>query len=1019
MAEGSATTELVNAASSALGVPVDPVAVAAAVSARRPVVARLLIWLGVAAGSLIAIAELDRLIAAVLGDNRTSHTLGSVIGPLAFTAGGAWEAWASSDAHGQVAAWVAWAIVLDVPFIVAYVILLRRFLSAWPTAGSAASRKILDVLIGVEVLEALALGWALVCVATGAGGAASVAGGFVMGVALLKWVVVVVLAASLMRTPATRATIGRIIVRGMRALWLHRLSAVVVALLVVLACIPQDGVLDQLPDIQRQWIDQPVSFGQILCAVGSILFAALAAFALGRARTRRSVARESGTQTLPGELGNTLWWALAPAAWLVTATTAVLLNLAPGLDFGEALAATLGAGSYFFWGILILILVISFVLRGRTWPVSPRPFDASRAIYAWLVGDTLAVVVMSVGGLGLVRSLAAPVFLGPASSGPTWAWAFGLFVVGAIATCAAPLVLRGIGTDPWPIFAPLVSRNDPLEPRLPGKPQHGPHVRSLIVICGVAIVVILAVTVFPVYAADLIGPVALTVVLVTAWTALLGAFTVAIQDHRPLAVFRLMRLTGTPVLTLAITLPLVYASIVSAAGWDTEVHAVRETSVASEESDPPPPRDLEDALAQLDCTISVGGNSVQPVVMIAAEGGGIRAAYWTARVMGELRELDPCIAESVLVSSGVSGGSVGLVLTATEAVTGEPAPTTGAPAADEDETWDALASPAVVGSAVASLLSGDVIATGLGVRVPSLVPGDGLAWRDRAGLIEEGWIAAAAALAEPYDSAFNEHTGFMLLNSTDTNSGCRVLVGLDVFGAGSSPPWCGSVRDVPATSWWLGEACQDSLDWASAAMLSARFPVVTPGGQLRAGDCSSADEAQLIDGGYSEGSGLGTIADLTPAISEAIREANADPERTHYLLPITIYLRNSSGIDVATEIGELTAEPLVPLTGLAAASRQVSDVTWLQRIAAGFAEACPDGATDDCDTELDDARDEIGNGVIVVAPGTTPTVVPPLGWALSSYSIDSLDRALAAQVDCANPPKPAVAGAAGLCALSD
>lgn len=48
-----------------------------------------------------------------------------------------------------------------------------------------------------------------------------------------------------------------------------------------------------------------------------------------------------------------------------------------------------------------------------------------------------------------------------------------------------------------------------------------------------------------------------------------------------------------------------------------------------------------------------------PVFLVAAEGGGVRAAYWTAVVLGRLQDQHPTFARQVFGISGVSGGSVG------------------------------------------------------------------------------------------------------------------------------------------------------------------------------------------------------------------------------------------------------------------------------------------------------------------------------------------------------------------------
>lgn len=1008
-------------------------AIVARVDARRKVVINVTCWLGLALAALIALGEVDRLIAAVLGDDRASNSLSSVIGPLAFTARDAWGEWSSALLHADVGVWIIWSIVLDAIFIVAYVFVLLKFIRRRTSAANSKGTRseiVLWILVAVEGLEAIALGMGAGQVISGAEGGKGTllyaAGWAVLVLAMLKWATFAVLVVEILRNAGTRKAVRSIVVRTAQALWLHRLSVVVVALLFVLACIPQDGVLDQLPDIQRQWIGTGVGFLHFIAAMVSIVIAAIAAFALGRARTRRGIAcYVEKVKTADDEVRNTIWWWLIPpAAWVVVA--AITIGLSAANDIPEAEWFSLPT-ILFFWGILVVVIGFSVVFRKREWVTKPISSEPERAVYAWLVGDLLAIAVFVVGGLGMVRSMAAPVFLGPVqAAGYAWIPALGLFLLGAGIAVLSPLLLFGVKRGaPWKLLKPLVNRNDPTESRAAGTPEFTPHVRALGIIIGVGIAILIAVTLVPVQLAAALGPVALTVVLVTAWTAVLGAFTVAIQDYRPLALFRMMHLSATPVLTLAITIPLIYSAIVSTTGGDPVLHAVRQ--INSEDAyDVKKPSGSTKVTELLEvkgsCTVKIGEQEVQPVVLIAAEGGGIRAAYWTVRALNELREKHPCIAESVVVSSGVSGGSVGLVLTATDAVTGAPAIATPADAGEPDDvdaTWTNFAGPHVVGSAAAALLAGDVVGAALGIHAPSYYHGDAFAWRDRAALIEHGWIDAATVLDEAYDPSSRPLTGFMLLNSTDTNSGCRIVVGMDGFAAGSKPPDCTATGDTPATSWWLGEKCQVSLDWASAAMLSARFPVVTPGGQMSTVDGCS-DAAQLIDGGYSEGTGLGTIADLAPAILGAVREANADPARTVPLMPIVVYLRNSSGLDIVDPLGDLTAEPLVPLVGFAAASKQLSDVSWLQRLAASLEEACPAppaGSKLDCENVLSTARKTLGNGIVVVAPGTTPTVVPPLGWALSAYSVASLDRALKAESDCEKGSRGAVAGAARMCDL--
>ncbi|NIQ02651.1 MAG: hypothetical protein GWM98_21680 [Nitrospinaceae bacterium] len=56
------------------------------------------------------------------------------------------------------------------------------------------------------------------------------------------------------------------------------------------------------------------------------------------------------------------------------------------------------------------------------------------------------------------------------------------------------------------------------------------------------------------------------------------------------------------------------------------------------------------------------GTSFKPVFIIAAEGGGIRAAYWTANLLAAFQDDHPEFADHVFALSGISGGSLGAAL---------------------------------------------------------------------------------------------------------------------------------------------------------------------------------------------------------------------------------------------------------------------------------------------------------------------------------------------------------------------
>lgn len=50
------------------------------------------------------------------------------------------------------------------------------------------------------------------------------------------------------------------------------------------------------------------------------------------------------------------------------------------------------------------------------------------------------------------------------------------------------------------------------------------------------------------------------------------------------------------------------------------------------------------------------------MLVVATAGGGMRAAYWTATLLGRLHDTIPGFADQLFAISGVSGGSVGATL---------------------------------------------------------------------------------------------------------------------------------------------------------------------------------------------------------------------------------------------------------------------------------------------------------------------------------------------------------------------
>ena len=84
--------------------------------------------------------------------------------------------------------------------------------------------------------------------------------------------------------------------------------------------------------------------------------------------------------------------------------------------------------------------------------------------------------------------------------------------------------------------------------------------------------------------------------------------------------------------------------------------------------------------------------------------------------------------------------------------------------------------------------------------------------------------------------------------------------------------------------------CLHSIPWSTAAMLSARFPTVTPAGRVPGcgGHRPAADRR-----GDADGSGIGTVPHLAPRLAELVRDHNAVPG-VSIVGPIVVHLEDET-----------------------------------------------------------------------------------------------------------------------------
>jgi len=964
-------------------------------------------------GGFIALYEVDRLISGAIGVDGSSRRLVSVIGPAPWSARDAWQLWASGSFRTEVAELLlAGAVALA--FMVGGALLLarRRSRRGWWTSLWLR----LVALFGLATVLFLPIGAATVVLVesrvaapgwfiTGLGWALVVA---VVGL----WAVIVALAITTLRSAQVRSGMGRWSRRLIMAIWYHRVSLVFVLAMALLTLVPQRGVWDQLPDVERQWLSGGgTGLRHAAAAMLATVLAAAGLFVLGRARTNR--AWRTLVDGTPRQPGNLWWpWVLSPALAAVIVLVMVVSGFADLLD-----PAPLAV----FAGVPLLVVATSALLRllrSSLWTVGPKPKNELLALVTWRLGDGLAVAVLWIGFLGLLRSFLAPALV----NGSPLAWLLLLIgVVGAFAIfpVARRLLPRIAGSAPEQVSDDEPGARGRLQRRLDPSTR-APTLdgwRSALVVFAVAAAVLAVLMVFPTGVTQAIGVIATALAALGSWAAIVGLLLVTLQDRQPAELFRLFRLEAPPFIALLVLPAFLLASVATS----PELHGLRTRGAVEPITQQAPDEAFAAWLARGDeCELALHGVDYRVLLLVAAQGGGARAADWTVRSMRELQDVDPqeCGGSATFLSSGVSGGSVGLAMSRGDV------PADGAGAVSE---------PRALGGAVAGLFVGDLVGGSTGLRVPSAPVGDGAwQWRDRAGLIESVWEDTVPALDEDWAPGSPADdpgpTGLIVLNSVSTGDGCRVVLSqLDLTVSPSASPEradvCRGRTDQPAVTVDLADVyggCLPGLSWATAAMVSSRFPVVTPAARISPGVATATggydtscggggQDLQLVDGGYAEGTGLATLSDVTPLVMRQIVAHNATAvERSEpVVVPVVVFLQNVSRADLRQPPPRLTAEPLVPLQGSSAAALQSADGAWLQRLSDQLADPCPNaGIENDCSPAVAEVRRRIPDGVAVVAPLTEPAVEAPLGWVLSGDSTQRLERAMLAQATSCEGPEP-------------
>ena len=259
-----------------------------------------------------------------------------------------------------------------------------------------------------------------------------------------------------------------------------------------------------------------------------------------------------------------------------------------------------------------------------------------------------------------------------------------------------------------------------------------------------------------------------------------------------------------------------------------------------------------------------------PVIIVSAEGGGIRSAYWTACVLGQLEQELPGLTNHIYGMSGISGGSLG--------ATTYNALYKDLPQMYPDGAWrDSLVPKAkaflkndFLSPLMAGLLYPDLVQKVIPARINAF---------DRAKWLEDSW-----------KKAYAHH-----------------MDGRTTFGDGFLGLWEGRTYDMPSlfinstrveTGQWFilsNLVLEDSvlqfendidlldtvgydLPLMTATLMSARFPILTPPGSITHSKSGEPNDIWThgVDGGFLGNSGLENAMKVVANMNNAIRAFRHD-----------------------------------------------------------------------------------------------------------------------------------------------
>ncbi|MBU9170872.1 MULTISPECIES: patatin-like phospholipase family protein [Burkholderia] len=500
--------------------------------------------------------------------------------------------------------------------------------------------------------------------------------------------------------------------------------------------------------------------------------------------------------------------------------------------------------------------------------------------------------------------------------------------------------------------------------------KHWPHL-------VMAVGTLLLFGVFPERVGILLGSLLVCIAGIAAWTVLLALIfsSVLVARHR---------------LTISVALTAALAALAYYTALDGEADIINTTRANVAVLQEPPA-----VTPAADFAAWKASRSDTPAIIILAEGGGIRAAYWTAAALETLSLPYVNLINQTYAIIGVSGGALGATAFTANFIGSEEAKRKD-PAAFKN----VITPPAYAGNLSRSELSSDFIGPWLARVISTEVLQKLTRWRftsSKGETLQDAWVDSMTC-------QLDQRGIFAFAAAVDTCAEVKRILGAPLINMSKRPDGTSQPRLIfVATHVESGErmlfssvnynpsAFANSIDMESvaprsvsmisAAHASARFPLVSPPGAVRSDTGQSIGHA--VDGGYIDASGALTATELVRAIA-------AGNSNFH---PIIIDLNNNPDDDLDSE----------------ATNRKENHTGELQTIFTALQNS-NESRRYFVKRQLIDEICDLKGGYISLKVSKSIDGPIGLGWTLSSDAAMNLDRAMTRETTSFAPiPHPSEA----------